>query len=171
MHVYMYGTHHTGAFRAEAPFAFTGTAQEAYALMDQHTVKLTEKEAQVSECQWLPSASENLSDACSQTLGHGSTHAHMLIDHKSASVASICAICRLCALSPTTRVISQTCTISASSLYARHLWPRQVKQYNELEDLFELQISKYPECHDTREELRLLRSLWDFKSNMMKTYG
>jgi dynein heavy chain len=39
-----------------------------------------------------------------------------------------------------------------------------VKRYNELEDLFELQISKYPEIKDTREELRLLKGLWDFKA-------
>ena len=38
----------TGAFRAEAPFAFTGSAPEAYALMDHHMAKLLEKEAQVS---------------------------------------------------------------------------------------------------------------------------
>ena len=51
LHVRVYICVYIGAFRAEAPFAFTGTAQEAYALMDQHTVKLTEKEAQVSsEC-------------------------------------------------------------------------------------------------------------------------
>jgi dynein heavy chain, axonemal len=48
---------------------------------------------------------------------------------------------------------------------------KQVKRYNELEDLFELQISKYPETHDTREELRLLKSLWDFKAMLTSTYG
>jgi dynein heavy chain, axonemal len=36
-----------GAFRAEAPFAFTGPIEEAYLRMEQHAVKLVEKEAQV----------------------------------------------------------------------------------------------------------------------------
>ncbi|CAB1116950.1 unnamed protein product [Ectocarpus sp. CCAP 1310/34] len=46
----------------------------------------------------------------------------------------------------------------------------QVRRYNELEDLFELQVSKYPETQDTRMELRLLKGLWDSKAMVDSTY-
>lgn len=46
----------------------------------------------------------------------------------------------------------------------------QVRKYNELEDLFELQVSKYPETQDTRIELRLLKGLWDSKAMVGSTY-
>lgn len=46
----------------------------------------------------------------------------------------------------------------------------QVRKYNELEDLFELQVSKYPETQDTRMELRLLKGLWDSKAMVDCTY-
>lgn len=46
----------------------------------------------------------------------------------------------------------------------------QVRKYNELEDLFELQVSKYPETQDTRMELRLLKGLWDSKAMVDSTY-
>lgn len=46
----------------------------------------------------------------------------------------------------------------------------QVRKFNELEDLFELQVSKYPETQDTRTELRLLKGLWDTKSMVGNTY-
>lgn len=46
----------------------------------------------------------------------------------------------------------------------------QVRKYNELEDLFELQVSKYTETQDTRTELRLLKGLWDTKSMVGSTY-
>ncbi|CAM9107555.1 unnamed protein product [Discosporangium mesarthrocarpum] len=78
-------------FRANAPFAFQGPVEEAYAKMEEHAAKLMEKEA-------------------------------------------------------------------------------QVRKYNELEDLFELQVSKYPETQDTRTELRLLKGLWDFKAIVDSSY-
>ena len=46
----------------------------------------------------------------------------------------------------------------------------QVRKYNELEDLFELQVSKYPETQDTRTELKLLKRLWDSKAMVGSTY-
>ncbi|CAM9279490.1 unnamed protein product [Choristocarpus tenellus] len=46
----------------------------------------------------------------------------------------------------------------------------QVRKYNELEDLFELQVSKYPETQDTRMELRILKGLWDFKAMVDSSY-
>jgi len=42
-------------------------------------------------------------------------------------------------------------------------FPPQVVKYNELEELFELQVSKYPETSDTRRDLKLLKWVWDFK--------
>lgn len=46
----------------------------------------------------------------------------------------------------------------------------QVRKYNELEDLFELQVSKYPETQDTRMELKMLKGLWDSKAMVGSTY-
>lgn len=39
----------------------------------------------------------------------------------------------------------------------------QVKKFRELEDLFELQPSSYPEIGETRNELKQLLNLWEFK--------
>ena len=32
------------------------------------------------------------------------------------------------------------------------------------QELFELRVTQYPECMDTRKEARLLKMLWDFKA-------
>jgi dynein heavy chain len=42
---------------------------------------------------------------------------------------------------------------------------------NELEELFELQVSQYKETEDTRHELRQLKALWDFKDNVLNTFS
>ncbi|RYG70338.1 hypothetical protein EON64_00425, partial [archaeon] len=46
----------------------------------------------------------------------------------------------------------------------------EAKRYNELEELFELQVSKYNETNDTRTELRLLKQVWDVKGMVLFTY-
>ena len=40
----------------------------------------------------------------------------------------------------------------------------EAREKNSLEELFELQVSKYPEMGDTRSELRLLKTVWDGKA-------
>jgi dynein heavy chain len=47
---------------------------------------------------------------------------------------------------------------------------REAKRFNELEELFELQVSKYGEMGDTRQELRLLKQVWDIKAQIQYTY-
>jgi dynein heavy chain len=47
---------------------------------------------------------------------------------------------------------------------------REAKRYNELEELFELQVSKYPETGDTRTEIRLLKYVWDMKALILGTF-
>ena len=47
---------------------------------------------------------------------------------------------------------------------------KEARGYNELEELFELQISKYPETGDTRTELRLLKTVWDVKALVLGTH-
>jgi dynein heavy chain len=47
---------------------------------------------------------------------------------------------------------------------------KEVKHFNELEELFELQISKYPETNDTRTEIRLLKYVWDIKALVLCTF-
>jgi dynein heavy chain len=44
-------------------------------------------------------------------------------------------------------------------------------KFNELEELFELDISRYNEIPETRNDMRLLKSLWDFRSLLNLTYG
>lgn len=78
-------------FRAQAPFTFTGSPNDAYAQMDNHAHELERKE-------------------------------------------------------------------------------REAKRFNELEELFELQVSKYNEMGDTRVELRLLKQVWDMKALVHFTY-
>ncbi|CAN0055637.1 unnamed protein product [Heterosigma akashiwo] len=46
----------------------------------------------------------------------------------------------------------------------------QAKRYNRLEDLFELQVSKYPQTGDSRGEMVLLKQLWDFQGAVEFTY-
>jgi len=46
----------------------------------------------------------------------------------------------------------------------------EAKRFNELEELFELQVSKYPETGDTRTELKLLKYVWDMKSLVLQTF-
>jgi dynein heavy chain len=43
----------------------------------------------------------------------------------------------------------------------------QATKFNELEELFELPVSKYVEVDDTRSELVQLKKLWDFKVTVM----
>lgn len=78
-------------FRANAPFAFTGSPSEAYKLMDAHAKELVVKE-------------------------------------------------------------------------------QEAKKFNEMEELFELQISKYQETGDTRVELKLLKTVWDMKALILGTF-
>ena len=47
---------------------------------------------------------------------------------------------------------------------------REAVAFNELEELFELQISKYPEMGETRRDLKLLKWIWDFKALVDKLY-
>eukprot|EP01035_Chromulina_nebulosa_P017812 gene17812-23422_t len=46
----------------------------------------------------------------------------------------------------------------------------EAKRFNELEELFELQVTKYPEINDTRAELKLLKLIWDSKALVASTY-
>jgi dynein heavy chain len=46
----------------------------------------------------------------------------------------------------------------------------EAKRFNELEELFELQVSKYSEMTDTRNELRLLKNVWDNKALVQFAY-
>jgi len=46
----------------------------------------------------------------------------------------------------------------------------EAKRYNELEELFELQVSKYAEMNDTRLELKLLKTVWDMKAQVAYVY-
>jgi dynein heavy chain len=46
----------------------------------------------------------------------------------------------------------------------------EAKRFNELEELFELQVSRYNEMSDTRSELRLLKQVWDVKDMVLNTY-
>jgi dynein heavy chain, axonemal len=46
----------------------------------------------------------------------------------------------------------------------------EAKKFNELEELFELQVSKYSETGDTRTELRLLKYVWDMKALVLTTF-
>lgn len=48
---------------------------------------------------------------------------------------------------------------------------KEAKRYNELEELFELQVSKYSEMGDTRTELRLLKQVWDVKAQLAFVYS
>jgi dynein heavy chain, axonemal len=47
---------------------------------------------------------------------------------------------------------------------------KEAKRFNELEELFELQVSKYAEMGDTRLELRLLKAVWDIKAQIKFVY-
>ena len=44
------------------------------------------------------------------------------------------------------------------------------KDVNNLEELFELAVSQYSEMEDTRNELRMLKMLWDFRSLVLATF-
>jgi dynein heavy chain len=56
--------------------------------------------------------------------------------------------------------------------HAKELITKEVesKRYNDAEELFELQVSKYPETGDTRMEIKLLKYVWDMKSLVMSTF-
>ena len=47
----------------------------------------------------------------------------------------------------------------------------QVAKYRELEDLFELQPTSYPEIGETRSEIKQLTGLWEYKQSVDVTYG
>jgi dynein heavy chain len=47
---------------------------------------------------------------------------------------------------------------------------KEARRFNELEELFELQVSRYPETGDTRTELKLLKYVWDMKALVLGTY-
>eukprot|EP01041_Mallomonas_annulata_P000386 gene386-700_t len=57
-------------------------------------------------------------------------------------------------------------------VHAQELMKKEVeaKRFNELEELFELQVSKYPETGDTRTELKLLKYVWDMKAMVFFTF-
>jgi dynein heavy chain len=55
----------------------------------------------------------------------------------------------------------------ASQLVAKEI---EAKAFNEKEELFELQISKYQETNDTRTELKLLKYVWDMKALVIRYY-
>ena len=57
-------------------------------------------------------------------------------------------------------------------VHAAELMRKEVeaRRFNELEELFELQVSKYPETGDTRTELRLLKYVWDMKAMVLGTF-
>jgi dynein heavy chain len=44
------------------------------------------------------------------------------------------------------------------------------KELNEVEELFELPISKYNEMGQCRSQLKILKLLWDFKALVLATY-
>jgi dynein heavy chain len=46
----------------------------------------------------------------------------------------------------------------------------EVSRLNELEELFELQVVRYPAVNDTASDLRILKQAWDFKSLILCTY-
>ena len=47
----------------------------------------------------------------------------------------------------------------------------KVHEFREFEDLFELQQSNYLELSETRQEIKQLKDLWDFKSMVMHIYS
>ena len=47
----------------------------------------------------------------------------------------------------------------------------EAKQLNELEELFELSVSKYQEASETRVELKLLKNVWDLKALINGTFS
>lgn len=47
----------------------------------------------------------------------------------------------------------------------------QIVQFHELEELFELQETNYPEIHETRNEIKLLKNLWDFKASINAVFS
>ena len=61
---------------------------------------------------------------------------------------------------------------SQIDVYAKDLnsKAKEAKTFNELEELFELQVSKYNEMGDTKIELRLLKQVWDVKALVIATY-
>jgi dynein heavy chain len=46
----------------------------------------------------------------------------------------------------------------------------QIEKFRELEDLFELQPTVYPEVGETRSEIKQLIHLWEFKQSVNKVY-
>ena len=48
---------------------------------------------------------------------------------------------------------------------------KEAEEMNRQEDLFELNVSKYGEIQDTKNELKLLKNLYDFKALMQNTHN
>ena len=48
---------------------------------------------------------------------------------------------------------------------------QRVEKFHELEDLFELQQTNYPEIGETRTEIKYLKDLWDFKAMVCHVYS
>lgn len=57
--------------------------------------------------------------------------------------------------------------------HAQELGSKQAeaKRYNDSEELFELQVSKYNEIGDTKSELRLLKQVWDVKAQLAYVFN
>lgn len=53
---------------------------------------------------------------------------------------------------------------------ALHHKMHQAREFNELEELFELQVSKYQETTETLYELQQLKKCWDFKDLVLATF-
>ncbi|KAF4030914.1 Dynein heavy chain C-terminal domain [Phytophthora infestans] len=53
---------------------------------------------------------------------------------------------------------------------ALHKKMQQAREFNELEELFELQVSKYQETTDTLYELQQLKKCWDLKDLVLATF-
>ena len=47
----------------------------------------------------------------------------------------------------------------------------KIMKFHEMEELFELQETSYPEIGETRNEIKQLRNLWDFKAMVNSTYA
>ncbi|CAE7918743.1 ODA4, partial [Symbiodinium sp. KB8] len=47
---------------------------------------------------------------------------------------------------------------------------QRATELNHMEELFELKVTQYPELNNTRQELQLLKMLWDFKGMVESTY-
>ncbi|CAM9131888.1 unnamed protein product, partial [Ectocarpus fasciculatus] len=65
---------------------------------------------------------------------------------------------------------AQACEMLQTHAMELVIKEREAKRFNELEELFELQVSRYPEINDTRSELKLLKYVWDMKALVLGTF-